>query len=57
MENNKKLRQKFKEENECLSEIHKLKKKVGNMDVDSLIYEKKSNREKSEILHKEVTFL
>jgi hypothetical protein len=57
LENNKKLRQKINEENECLSEIHKLKKKVGNLDVDDLMYEKKSNREKSETLHKEVTFL
>ncbi|XP_025414138.1 DNA repair protein RAD50 [Sipha flava] len=53
LENNKKLRQKINEENECLSEIHKLKKKVGNLDVDDLMYEKKSNREKSETLHKE----
>ncbi|VVC25617.1 Hypothetical protein CINCED_3A008104 [Cinara cedri] len=53
LENNKKLRQKSTAEIECLSEIHELKDKVGNLDVNSLIREKKDNREKSEHLVQE----
>lgn len=56
LENNKKLRQKLKEEIECLSEISKLKKEVGNMDVNSLIIEKRNIKETSESLQNEVIF-
>lgn len=54
LENNKKLRQKLAEEIDCLSDIRELKDKVGNLDVTSLILEKKENREKSEHLLQEV---
>jgi len=54
LENNKKLRQKLKEEIECLSKIDKLNNDVGNMDVESLIRDKKRINEKSETLLKEV---
>lgn len=54
LENNKKLRKKLKEKIECLSEINKLKKDVGNMDVNSLIIEKRNIKETSESLHNEV---
>lgn len=54
LENNKKLRKKLKEEIECLSEINKLKKDVGNMDVNSLIIEKRKIKETSESLLNEV---
>lgn len=56
LENNKKLRQKLKEENECLSEINKLKKDVGNMDINSLIIEKKKIKETTETLLNDVLF-
>lgn len=45
MENNKKLRQKKKEEVECLNNIDKLKEEVGNLDVNSLIKEKSNVKE------------
>lgn len=54
LENNRKLRQKLTEEIDCLSNIRELKDKVGNLDVNSLILEKKENREKSELLVQEV---
>lgn len=54
LENNKKLRQKLKEEDKCLSDINKLKKDVGNMDVNSLIIEKKKINETSESLLNDV---
>jgi len=54
LENNKKLRQKLKEEIECLSKINKLNNDVGNMDVESLIRDKKRINEKTETLLKEV---
>jgi len=54
LENNKKLRQKSKEEIECLSEINKVKEEVGTMDVRSLIREKSDNREKLKSLLVEV---
>lgn len=54
MENNQKLRQKSKEEIECLSEVNKLKEDEGDMDVSSLISERMANRKKSESLLVEV---
>lgn len=54
MENNKKLRQKEKEETECLSNVLKLKEEVGNLDVESLIKEKSEINEKIRVLSEEV---
>jgi len=54
LENNKKLRQKSKEEIECLSEINKFHKDVGTMDVNNLLNEKTNNRKKMQALFVEV---
>lgn len=54
MENNKKLRQKLKEEIDCLSKLNKLKKEVGDLNVESLLAEKKNIERKKETLYKEV---
>lgn len=57
MVNNKKLRQKLKEEIKCKSEIDKLKRNVGNMNVDSLFEEKKNIEKEMETLCKEVIII
>lgn len=57
LENNKKLRQKLKEEIDCLSMLNKLKKEVGDLNVENLLEEKKSIEKKKETLCKEVIVL
>jgi len=57
LENNKKLRQKLKEEIECLSEINKFHEDVGTMDVNSLLSEKCTNRKQLQALIEEVIVL
>jgi len=57
LENNKKLRQKLREEIDCLSKLNKLKKEVGDLDVENLLEEKKSIERKKETLCKEVIVL
>lgn len=57
MENNKKLRQKIREEIECLSEINKFHEEVGTMDVNSLLRERSTNREQCQALVEEVILL
>ncbi|CAI6346339.1 unnamed protein product [Macrosiphum euphorbiae] len=53
LENNKKLRQKSKEEIECLSEINKFHEDFGTMDVNSLLSEKSTNTNKRRTLVEE----
>ncbi|XP_029343905.1 DNA repair protein RAD50 isoform X3 [Acyrthosiphon pisum] len=53
LENNKKLRQKSKEEIECLSEINKFHEDFGTMDVNSLLSEKSTNTKQRQALAEE----
>jgi len=57
LENNKKLRQKSKEEIECLSELNKFHEDVGTMDMESLSNEKEANRKQRQALFVEVILI
>ncbi|XP_050431773.1 DNA repair protein RAD50 isoform X2 [Adelges cooleyi] len=51
LENNKKLRNKMKEEIECINEIQNLKTLIGDTDINILLKEKKKVVQKIESLH------